>query len=340
MVEDATEELVTAGLAALDEGDVETARKYLHQARERGENDVRVLHLSGMVAWAQGEMEHATGFLLQAVDGEPNRPEIYLDCAECLLDLGEIEEAEVQVRNALRLEQLGEERADEAQLLLAQIRLADDDPNGALTSLENISTGLQNHSAVLGTRGAALLMLDRAGEAIAVLEEAVADQAEDSDLRYQLAIALEAGGKLEAGREQMLKVLELDQAEAKDEGTLLEPPNSVESDAWRERLEQLISEMPAPLLELVANAPITVQGRATADQVRNGVNPRSGVCFLGTPKTEAHAAELRGIAIMRDIVAEEADTDDDDDVEAALFEALVDEIRYFFKREDLAMAEG
>src|SRR5262245_23700520 len=87
--------LVDRGLAAIDAGEVDTAETLLDDARGMvGENHVRVLHLAGMLGWAHGDLERATGFLMQAADLKPERADIYLDCAECLFAGDEIEEAE------------------------------------------------------------------------------------------------------------------------------------------------------------------------------------------------------------------------------------------------------
>lgn len=52
-----------------------------------GENHVRVLHLTGMLAWAEGRPEHAAGYLMQAADAGSEDPNVYLDCAEFLFRL-------------------------------------------------------------------------------------------------------------------------------------------------------------------------------------------------------------------------------------------------------------
>ena len=139
MAEAEIDALIDRGLAAVEDDKLDEADEILEEARHLGgENHVRVLHLSGLLAWARDDLEHATGFLMQATDLSPTRPEIYLDCAECLFTVEEIDEAESQTRAVLRLPDLSREQEDEARLLLAQLRLADDDPGEALEVLVGI----------------------------------------------------------------------------------------------------------------------------------------------------------------------------------------------------------
>ena len=93
-----------------------------------------------------------------------------------------------------------------------------------------------------------------------------------------------------------------------------------------------------PELRLLANAPITVQARATVEQVKVGLDPRSSVCFTGTPKQGEEEAELTGIVVMRDLLPPEPE--DEEELETELFYGLMDELQGFFGRDDLVVAEA
>ncbi len=99
------DDLVDRGLAAVESDDLESATQILEEAAKvAGENHVRVLHLTGMLAWAEGRPEHAAGYLMQAADAGSEDPNIYLDCAECLLlHDQDLDEAEAAARTVLRL---------------------------------------------------------------------------------------------------------------------------------------------------------------------------------------------------------------------------------------------
>jgi tetratricopeptide (TPR) repeat protein len=336
------DDLIDRGIAAVEQDELDEAETILDDARGRaGENHVRVLHLAGLLAWARDDFEHATGYLMQAADLSPNRADIYLDCAECLFMGEETEEAEAQVRNALALPDITPTQRDEARLLLAQVRLADDDADEALEVLEAIDAELKEHPAFLSTMGAALLAKQQFEESIAALRAATEQEPDDADYRYQLGLALEAAGQLDESRQQMQRVLEMDAADTEP----TTEPDYAEVQALRSRLEGVLEDLPDPVLHLVANAPITVQARPSAAQVGEGMNPRGVLCFTGRAARDGEEAELTGIVIMRDhligeLAARSTGEVTDDDIEPELFYALLEEIQFFFKRDDLVVADA
>ncbi len=327
--------IIDRGLAALDNDDLGRAKAALEEARKHaGENHVRVLHLSGMVAWAHDELDQATGFLMQAVDAEPNDARIYLDCAECLLlNDQDMDDAEAAARSVLGLKGADPEAVDQARMLLAQIRLQDDDVEEALELLDAVSQERKSDPGYLSMYGFVLMNAGRAADAAGTLRRAVEVDPEDADIRYWFAQALDAVGDTVAAREQMLKVLELD---AGDEDP--DPVDPELADDLREQFESVLEEVPDPVLKLVASAPIVVQARPTADQVRMGADPRSAVCFLGRPQTDDADARLDSIVLMRDFLLDEIEGDDD--IPELLLIGLVEEVRRFFRIDGLGVGTG
>ncbi|MFO0633507.1 MAG: tetratricopeptide repeat protein [Nannocystaceae bacterium] len=330
--------LVDRGLRAVDDDTLDTAASILDDLRGSvGENHPRVLHLAGMVAWAEGDLERATGFLMQASDSGGDRADVRLDCAECLFAGEELDEAEAQVRAALALPNLTKAQGDDARLLLAQIRLAGDDPDEALEILGEIDQELHRHPAYLSTRGSAHMAAGKLDLAIADLRAALALEPDDADLHYQLGLVLSTAGLHDDAVQSMQRVRELDAAE---DGPS-EEPTFAEAQELRSRLEDVFEQLPDPLLKLVAHAPITVQSRASAAQVDTGVDPRNVVAFLGTRKRGDEEAELTGIVVMRDLLPQDAANDDGEDpIESELFYGLMEELQSFYDRDDLVMAEA
>lgn len=330
--------IVDRGLAAVESDDLESAQQLLEEATKLGgENHVRVLHLTGMVAWAEGRPEHAAGYLMQAADAGSEDPNVYLDCAECLLlHDQDLDEAEAAARTVLRLQGASQDAHDQARLLLSQIRLADDDTDEALEMLDGISDGRKQDPVYLSTYGFVLMNAGRDEEAVRALRQAVAADPDDPDVHYWLGQALESTGDVAAARESMLRVLELDESE--HEGHEHEPLSREIEDDLRGQFEGVIEELPEPVLKLLANAPITVQARPSVAQVRSGADPRSVVTFLGRPKTDDDDAHLEGIVIMRDFLLDEIN--DDDDIPELMIVSIIDELRRFFRLEGLEMGTG
>ncbi|HRI06570.1 MAG TPA: hypothetical protein PKW35_02070 [Nannocystaceae bacterium] len=325
--------IVRRGLEALDEDDLDAAQRALDDATKlAGENHARVLHLAGMLAWAEGRVDNAAGYLMQAVDQGAEEPEVYLDCAEILFLHGDdLDQAEAIIRSLLERTDLPAEAVDEGRLLLAQIRLDDDDPDEACELLEQVSAETRDHVAFLSTYGAVMMALGREGDAVHALEKAVAAAPDDADLHYQLGLTRGAVGDHVGAAAAMVRVRELDAAEVESE-----PVSDEEVTELRAGLEDVMEELPDPLMRMLANAPISVQDRPTVDQVRAGVNPRGVIAFVGRPKTDDQEAELAGIVVMRDILIDTID--DDDEIQEAMIVGLLEEVRRFFREESLGMA--
>ncbi len=328
------DELIDRGLDAVEAEDFDAAERIVDEAGAlAGENHVRVLHLQGMLAWTQGDLEHATGFLMQAVDLEPDRLEIYLDCAECLFLCDERSEAEAAVRAGLALQGLSDLQQSEGRLLLSQLRLADDDPDEALEVLDEISDDLKDHPAYLSTRAAALSEADRSDEAVPLLERAVEAEPDDAGCVYQLAVAYEETDQPDKAVQRMLDVLRLDTEQAGG----AEPPSPSDIETLRGLMEDVFEELPDPLLQLVASAPIEVQARATSAQVERGVDPRAAVFFEGTPAAGNKDAKLDRVVLAKDVIIDEVD--DDDEIPAMLLFGVAEQIQDFFGKE-VVLAEA
>jgi tetratricopeptide (TPR) repeat protein len=286
------------------------------------------------VAWAHGDIDRATGFLQQATDQKPDRPEIYIDCARCLHIVGDDGHAEEQARAALALPGLDQKLEGDARVLLSQIRLEDDDAEEALEVLEAVPEALKGHALYLATLADVLVELERTEEALELLARAVEAEPDDPDYHYQRGLTQQSAGDVEGGTASMVRVLELETALRGSSA----PPTFQESQSLRGQLEEAMEELPDPILGLVASAPITVQAAATVEQVRAGADPRSPVFFVGRPKLDGQEAQLTGIVVARDVLVDEFD--DEDDLAEVLLVSLVEEITDFFGRDDLLFAEA
>jgi len=338
-MDQALDKVIQGGLDAIEAGDLKTALDAVDEAAKQvGENHVRVLHLNGMIAWSEGRVDNAAGYLMQAVDLGGAHPEVYLDCAECLFIHGDdLDEAEAVVRALLDHKSIADDdpSRDEAKLLLAQIRLDDDDTEEALELLGQVQPKMKEHPAYLSTYGAVMMALGRNDEAVKSLEAAVLAAPEDPDFHYQLGLTREAAGDREGSAEAMLHVLELDtaiskaDADADDDDEELDEELSDEAKAELIRtFEEVLEEVPDPVLKRIAHAPVSVQRRATAEQVRGGVNPRSAVAFVGTPKIGDAAGELERIVIIHDLLL--AMIDEDEEIPEVFVIGIIDELRRFF----------
>ncbi|MGB1701443.1 MAG: tetratricopeptide repeat protein, partial [Nannocystaceae bacterium] len=269
---------VARGIEAIGQDDLETATSALVAAREAGgADDGRVLHLAGLVGWLGGSLDEAASNLLKAVEAAPANAMIQLDAAEFLFVEGELEEAEAILRDFLDRE-AEEEGRDDARMLLAQLRLEDDDAEEALEVLDTVEAS-KDRVEYFVSRGGVLFALGRHDESIEMLTQAAEREPDDADLQYQLAVVLHAANRREESSARMLKVLELDGAHRSGAGSAID--SDVQRDL-RERFEAILEEVPEPVMKRLAGAPIHVEAAPTPAQVREGLDPRNAVAFLGT----------------------------------------------------------
>lgn len=323
---------------AIDDGDLDAAHQHLGAAETlaKGEHP-GLLHAKGLVAWAEGDLEHAAGFLLQATDLKPSDPTIWLDAAELLTSVpdADLGEAESLVRELLERTDLAAQSRDEGHIMLANIRLEDDDPEEALEVLSEVKT-LRETAVYRTTHAAALFSLGRTDAAIAELEAAVKDEPEETELRYQLGVFKQQAGDEVGAREAFLKVLAMDRADDPEANAEI---SYAEAQELRGAFEDVLEDLPDPIMKRLAGAPITVQTRPTSAQVELGIDPRSVVAFEGKPRTDDDdEAELKGIVLMRNLLLEVID--DDDEIPEIYVDHLLAEMRRFFGMEVLAFATG
>jgi hypothetical protein len=96
-----------------------------------------------------------------------------------------------------------------------------------------------------------------------------------------------------------------------------------------------LEDLPDELLKFVAGARIDVAAAATRDHVEQGGDPRNALVFEGTPATDDADGALGGILVLRDVLVDMVE--EDDEIPEVLFQALMVEMRRFFRLEQLTV---
>ena len=331
--------LIEGGLAAVSEADLEGARAALAKAQgEAGAAHPRVTHLQGLVAWLDGDLESAAGHLLAAVDAAPSDPIVQLDAAEFMFVEGELQEAESILRDFLESDG-ADEGLDDARMLLAQVRLEDDDPEEALEILDAVEAG-HDRVEYLASRGGVLLALGQREAAVEAMRAAVAVEPDDADLLYQLGVVLHAAERFDDAQSTMVKVLEMDAARRASEGE--DALDSAQERDLKDRFDAMLEEIPEPILKRIAEVPVKVQRAPQVSDVESGLDPRNAVAFVGTPLGPGGDAALEGIVLMRDLLIDGLDEFDglseEEQIHELLLEHTLVELRRFFGLEELVVA--
>lgn len=334
------------GLTAVNDGDVDSAKKALSVVETKlGADHPRVLHLRGSIAWAVGDLDAAQVDLSRAVLASPTDPEVCLDSAELALrEFHDLDAAERTISDLLRSPGLAAEAEDEANFMMARSLSSRDDDKSleqAIAHLDAISSENKGEPACCTLKAEVLLDLERASEAVAVLEAAVEQESEDPDLYYLLNIALREAGQDEKAKDHALRAYALD---CESMGPVQEV-SDIERQELRADLEELFEDLPEKLLRRVANAPIDVQARLSEEQVQAGADPRAVVLFQGQCASqnaqsleEESDAELEKIVIVRDMLMYGVEGDDPEELGDMLLASLAAEIQRFFGLEDLIVA--
>lgn len=334
--------IIARGYAALEAEDLESVRAAMAAAVEVGveEDDPRLRYLEFMSGWLDeniseeelDELFAGTGDLLDSAGRLPDSTEaarIVLDVADILIELGDIDEAEHALRSLTERDDLEPHAGGEARLLRAQVLLDHhEDPQEALTLLDEIHPSLHEDGGYIGLRAAVLLEVDRESDAIELLEREIA-RTDDTELRYQLGMVLRGAGRQEASVEQLLIVRERDLAAHEID---LEASVSAEEAAdLRRQLEDVLDTLPEPVLNLVATASIRVERWVSEDHVRAGCDPRTALAFEGRPAAEDDEGHVDALVIFRDAIVAQIEVDDQ--IIDVLALSLVDESDRFFDLE-------
>jgi tetratricopeptide (TPR) repeat protein len=330
------------GYAALEAEDLDGIQSAMAAAVDLGadEDDARLRYLEFMSGWldegtSEDELDAlfaGTGDLLDIAGRLPDSTEaarIVLDISDILIELGDIDEAEHALRSLTERADLEPHAGGEARLLRAQVLLDHhEDPEEALTLLDEVDPSLHEDGGYIGLRAAVLLELEREAEAIELLRREIA-RTDDTELRYQLGMVLRGAGQHDASVEQLLVVRERDLATHEVDLEAKIPPD--EAADLRRQLEDVLDTLPEPVLNLVATASIRVERWASEKDVRGGCDPRTALAFEGRPSGEDDEGQVDALVIFRDSIV--AQIDADEQIIDVLALSLVDEADRFFEIE-------
>lgn len=333
-------QLFARGTAALEADNLEGLHAAVAETNNLADDDPRVRYLRFMAKWLdpeteEDELDELFGSLSEIVEGAGRLDDvreagrIVLDLADVLVDLDEVDEAEHAIRELLEREGLDEQTDAEARLLQAQILMDfHEDVEEALALLDGVAPAMRERLGYVSLRAAVLLDLSREDEALALLHEALARE-DHTELHYQLGMVLRQLGRGDDALEHLLTVRKRDLAS--NDVDVNEPvPDDEAADLGR-YLEDVLDTLPEPVMQRIASAAIRVERWPDEAAVRNGVDPRTGLAFEGTPDTDEQDGSVDALVIYRDVIVSQIDSDEE--IVSALAMGLVEEVDRFFDLE-------
>lgn len=337
------DDIFARGFAALESGDLDEARAATAAAIEVGadEDDARRRYFEFMIPWLDEATEDdEIDELLAELGDLPEQAtklanpvaagRIVLDLADILIDLDEIDEAELALRSLGERKDLQLDDAADALVMRAHISMeVHEDIDEALALLDQVDPSMHERLGYISLRAAVLVELDRADEAIELLRKAITRE-DDTELHYQLGAMLRQHGDDDEATKHLLLVRERDLvAHEVPLGAVL-PRDEVED--LRRHLEDVLDTLPEPVMAKLASAAIQVERWTSEDMVRAGADPRTTLAFEGQPATDDEDdGQVDTIIVYRDAIV--AQIDSDDDIPGVLALSLVEEVDRFFDLE-------
>lgn len=177
--------LYDLGILELRRGRFEQAAQYLETYRRGRSEDLHVLLPLAHCLFQLGRVSEGQQRIEEALRADPNTPEWNLEAGKILLAHGRYEEAAKPLFRALTLRP----KLDEARLSLAFAESRMHHPTKVLDLLRDHA--VQVSPLYVNLVGSSLCEVDRCGEAIPLLQQALQQYPEEKDLYLNLAAAYE-----------------------------------------------------------------------------------------------------------------------------------------------------
>ena len=176
------------------------------QSLTRAPHDLRVLNNVAVVLSAAGETVRGSALFKQAHAGAANNPTIAYNYGRDLYQQGQMLDAAIQARSALRQKP----DFDQAKLLLVAIALNEKDYNSAARELAQLSSNAEVPALIM--TGVVELSKKRIPESVARFKQALALSSKNSAALYNAALASHLNREFEAAKRYYLQALNQDGA--------------------------------------------------------------------------------------------------------------------------------
>jgi predicted Zn-dependent protease with MMP-like domain/Flp pilus assembly protein TadD len=280
-VMEAIERELEAGWSALDEGDLDTARRHaqaaLAQAQE-GQPGSLAQTLVAAIAATEGDLDKAQQAYEKAHELDPEAFEPLFQWAQLAASAGELEEALELAEDALDNSE-EEDEYIEALLLKTELELGLDDLEAARETLGELPPVRLPDPQHELRAAEAWLELDDLDQAAVRFTNATELVPTDGSGWHGLGLVAERHDDEGKRLEHFLKVRELDLAAPSG-------PYTISTEELEDSVEEVLGALPEELQRLLGNVPIVMDDYPSETLVRDGVDPRSLGLFAGTPFPE------------------------------------------------------
>lgn len=254
----------------VSKGDFKGARAAARRALQANKSSPEAHHLLGYVAQHEGDSDEALEHYREAISLDDGYIDAYLDAAEVLIHpLGEFEEAIAMCDEVLEFAETDDVIVD-ALLLKFDALLAMDARDEAAKVLDALPKPPFANPQQTFLVGRAYFEAKRTRDALPLLEKALADDPDNPDAHYYVALAADELGDRRRATVAFLEARELDLRAPR-------APWSVERETFQRTVEKAVAKLAADKLEQLKDALVLVADAPGMEVVADGVDPRAGI---------------------------------------------------------------
>ena len=260
-------------------GDARGAEASARQALELDPNAPEVHNLLGYISALSGEAEEAVDHYRDALALDEGYFDAMLNAAEVLMHpLARHDEAVEMCDEAISWAETDEELAD-ALLIKIDALLSKGDDTSARKAIAAMPTGpfeSERYDLLVGRAFFEVGDLDRASEAI---ERAIARDDKNAEAHYYRALIRDSRGDANAATSAYLVVRRLDEA-------IAPPPWALPPNAFEQTVAQAIQQLDPALRRFVESAELFVTPLPGLEVIADGVDPRAPLLLDGIATPE------------------------------------------------------
>ena len=227
------------GLQCLQKGDLARANKHFLQVLERSPTEPNALHMMGVVARKQHQLDDAENYFRQSLKSEQRQPQVLNNLANLIRSMGRVDEAIGLYQKAVRMEprfadgwfNLGlahQGRAEHPAAIDAFKKAQAINPRDprfsnslgisckeldrleeAIEAYDQALASTPEHFRSLHNKGVALRLKQEPIAAIACYQKALRVGSDVPELRFNLACALHDAGRIEETEQELRKAIDL-----------------------------------------------------------------------------------------------------------------------------------
>jgi len=233
------QQTLNRGIQCLQNGDISNANQFFSQVLDRSPTEPNALHMMGVIARKQNQLDAAEGYFRRSLKAERRQPQVLNNLANLIRGMGRVDEAIGLYEKAVGMEprfadgwfNLGlahQGRAEHPAAIAAFKKAQAINPRDprfsnslgisckeldrleeAIEAYDQALIGTPDHFRSLHNKGVALRLKQEPVAAIECYQQALRMGSDVPELRFNLACAMHDAGRIEETEQELLRAIEL-----------------------------------------------------------------------------------------------------------------------------------